>query len=373
MSRLFSITITAFPWIVLSLLLLGSCISSGAVLPKQLSKTKECDSDGFPDTSKYRSAVNVPGTRHFVPVYSSVDLTQPLQMQSLLVFVHGIGGDANTFFCDALKAVPASVGVVAPWFGDQEVRLKSWAANSTVASGDPTSLFWQGGKWNQGAAAANAPSIASFAALDTILDLVTAKNKDSSGSQLKQVVVVGFSAGAQMVQRYAWATSYGSGSVLPVKFVVSDPSTYLYFDDRRPDAACRPLNDTGSSWSCSTFLAPAAEECKGFNTYKLGLDGLSEGSPYVAQPRIANNPGALSSAYLQKAILYVFGGADTCNCNTKGYVNPGFCIREGDEVSRSCRPSVAGPRCCDMPAGKRTNSFVDVSCGDMLQVGGGSG
>ena len=58
------------------------------------------------------------------------------------------------------------------------------------------------------------------------------------------------------------------------------------------------------------------------------------------------------------------------NCNTQGYVNPDFCIRVADEATGSCRPSVAGPRCCDMPAGKRTNSFVDVSCGDMLQVGG---
>lgn len=135
----------------------------------------------------------------------------------------------------------------------------------------------------------------------------------------------------------------------------------------------RPLEDTGSSWTCSKFARPSdADSCPGFNTYKLGLEGLAQsGSPYLTQPRITSNPGAVSAAYLTKSILYILGGADTCNCNTQGYDNPGACIRDdaGEDGARGCSPSVAGPQCCDMPANKTTNSFVDVTCGEMMQVG----
>lgn len=210
-------------------------------LPRQVSSRAHCEQDGTPDTSSYRQAVPVPGTHHFLPAYSSMDLAQSLQVTSLLIIVHGIGGNANTFFCDALTAVPSSVGVVAPYFGDEDVRLKEWAGKAAAAAagvgGDPTSLFWSDGKWNQGAAAANARSVSSFAALDALLAAVAS---NGAGSSLKHVTVAGISAGAQMVQRYASATSYGApGSSLAVKFVVSDPSTFLYFDDKRPDASCR--------------------------------------------------------------------------------------------------------------------------------------
>jgi hypothetical protein len=76
--------------------------------------------------------------------------------------------------------------------------------------------------------------------LDAIISSVSASKNGGAGSGLAQVVVAGFSAGAQLVQRYAWATAYGTPSSSPrVKFVVSDPSTYLYFDDRRADVSCR--------------------------------------------------------------------------------------------------------------------------------------
>jgi len=352
-------------------IIIGSSCSTAQALPKQVSNPTECLADGISDTSQYRSYVPVPGTSSFLPVYSSVDLTKPLQVASLLIFVHGVGGDANTFFCDAFKAVPASVGIIVPWFGDEQVQLSTWAGNTSASpSAQPAtagSLHWRGSGWNQGAAAANDASISSFAALDALIDLVS---KTAAQGRLKQVVTAGFSAGAQMVQRYAWASTYSTGSSPPVKFAVSDPSTYLYFDTRRPEQSCRPHSDTGLDWSCSKFRRYSAESagCNNFNRYKLGLEGLSEASPYFSQQRFRSSTATVSTAYLQKDILYVFGGADTCNCQTKGYENPASCIRASAEAtSGGCRPSVAGPTCCDMPQGKRTNSFVDVNCGGMLQ------
>jgi hypothetical protein len=67
-------------FVLVLLLAVAAANRSGATLPAQLSKGAECSAAGFPDTSQYQSYVEVPGTAHFLPVYSSVDLTKPLRV-----------------------------------------------------------------------------------------------------------------------------------------------------------------------------------------------------------------------------------------------------------------------------------------------------
>lgn len=131
---------------------------------------------------------------------------------------------------------------------------------------------------------------------------------------------------------------------------------------------CRPRQDTGPSWSCSSFgdYTPFASACPGFNDYKLGLNNLNASSPYFT--RLAGSPAAMSAAYLAKNILYVLGEADVCNCLSSGVTNPAVCFR----ASQTCSPVANGNNasCCDMPAPQPINAMVDIACGDMLQVGG---
>lgn len=156
---------------VLALICCCRCSAAQSV-PKQLAITAECSNQGISDASQYRRHIRVPGSSSFLPVYSSVDLTKPHQVDSLLIFVHGIRGDANSFFCDAFKAVPASVGVIVPWFGDEQVQLSTWLASgdaTAAASGgskSANSLYWRGSGWSDGAAVVSDSSIASFAAMD---------------------------------------------------------------------------------------------------------------------------------------------------------------------------------------------------------------
>ena len=53
---------------------------------------------------------------------------------------------------------------------------------------------------------------------------------------LESIVLFGFSAGAQTLFRYAFLPSFNIQSLtnIRIKFVISDPSTYLYFDEKRP-------------------------------------------------------------------------------------------------------------------------------------------
>ena len=82
---------------------------------------------------------------------------------------------------------------------------------------------------------------------------------------LKEVVVAGHSAGGQLVQRYAVVGRPAARSA-GLRFVVSNPSSYLYFSDERPQGDGR-------------FAAPSdAAVCPQYNRWKYGLAGAP---PYV--------------------------------------------------------------------------------------------
>ena len=52
---------------------------------------------------------------------------------------------------------------------------------------------------------------------------------------LEHVTVVGHSAGGQTVHRFALASTFAPPSGVQLRFVVSNPSTFTYFDNKRWD------------------------------------------------------------------------------------------------------------------------------------------
>lgn len=79
--------------------------------------------------------------------------------------------------------------------------------------------------------------------------------------------------------RYAWANSLSlSGSdssdteVESIRYIVSDPSSYLYLTPERPEPSCIPLYDTGyssntehnycRSFSSDTTTVPDIADCR---------------------------------------------------------------------------------------------------------------
>lgn len=79
-----------------------------------------------------------------------------------------------------------------------------------------------------------------------------------------------------------------------------------------------------------------------------------------------------STKLRSKDVRYIFGTADTCNCNTEGYVNPtsvdSVCFpTDSDGNSLSCSPNDGGSSgCCDTYPGS-TNNELSTSCGAELQ------
>ena len=155
--------------------------------------------------------------------------------------------------------------------------------------------------------------------MDTI---VTWLLNQTSFPAMEVVSLAGFSAGAQFLNRYAWASHQGGGRTsaagsgrgrdIAVRFILSDASSYLYLSPQRPLSLCRPLSsatdidtdtDTGTdpSFSCKSFAVPEVQKenetavedsssnnnremCPAYDSWKHGIaDMPASGYNYLAR------------------------------------------------------------------------------------------
>lgn len=143
-------------------------------------------------------------------------------------------------------------------------------------SGDPH-LTWGSG-WREGNLSTNVQGtrVSSFAALDQLAAAVT----QTYGGAVP-LVVVGHSAGGQLLQRYA------EGSAAPfAAFVPINPSSYAYLGAQR--------------WSADGALQ-SVTGCAGYNTWKYGLEGLN--TYMSAHDRIPER-------YAAHRVALLLGGSD---------------------------------------------------------------
>jgi pimeloyl-ACP methyl ester carboxylesterase len=222
------------------------------------------------------------GVAASMPVYLSVDWTVPHpQLTRAVLIFHGLLRNADVYFAGGLEAQKAAgeyggkAIVIAPQFlTDFDIK----------AHGLPTTtLGFSPNEWGGGEPAITPGPISGFSAIDAILAHLADRTLFPN---LTTVVIAGFSAGGQIVQRYAVA---GNGEQaltaagIETHYVVSDPSSYLYFTPDRPD--------------------PQAG-CKKQNAWRYGFDA---GVP----PYVTATPAALEARYAQRSVLYLVGGADT--------------------------------------------------------------
>ena len=218
-----------------------------------------------------------------LPLYANVDWSAPQPETTRVVLIlHGVNRNARDYFATGREAL-AAAGAGAPGTVLLVPQFLTETDASAHALGDDV-LRWHGARWEGGLAAAGPAPVSSFAALDAIL----ARLADASAfPKLRQVVIAGHSGGGQIVQRYAVV---GDGALaleargIGVRYVVANPSSYLWF------SADRPQPNTGS--------------CRDANRWKYGFDG--DVPPYVSL-----DPAALERRYVQRDVVYLLGGADT--------------------------------------------------------------
>jgi len=340
------------------------------------------------------------------------------QYSAAVIWIHGLSGDANTYHCAGTASI-ASAGAASstlsltPWFGDEQIRLSEWGGSGAAKN---VSVFWSSSRWLSGGDNSPSPSrfTTSFDALDDLVACLAA-----GFLNLERVTVVGFSAGAQLSSRWAFFSdrvsssgahgggglrgngrgggeddmnarrSVGSGGKiasadrathgrsLHVRAVVSDPSSYLYLDGRRPSSACSPPRNTGDAWACSQFATPSAEaSCDDtYDDYKYGLAHLEQQTSnlYLAT-RYAANASALEAAvaaFPHRDVRYLLGTQDACNCNAEAYANDAGCYPDGVAAS-GCSPNAHGAAlhghgCCDTYPDSTSENALSVTCASNLQ------
>jgi hypothetical protein len=209
--------------------------------------------------------------------------------RAVLVF-HGDLRNAGEYFAAARKAASAAPEasahtlLIAPQFlAERDVQAKSLPANT---------LRWSLVGWEGGEAALAPAPISSFEAVDALLAMLADRHRFP---KLMQVVVAGHSGGGQVVQRYA-VVGEGEAKLaavgVKVRYVVANPSSYLYFSADRPRAD-------------GTFAPPPATfACPRFNQWKYGWAS----APAYAQ-RLS--PPDYEDRYVQRSVMYLLGGADT--------------------------------------------------------------
>jgi hypothetical protein len=195
--------------------------------------------------------------------------------ERVVIVVHGALRDADRYLGlaqDAARRSGSAALIAAPQFLS-EVDTGDRAA---VPEG---ALYWSVEGWKGGYPALGPTRLSSFSAMDSLLSHLA-----GDAGRPAAVVIVGNSAGGQFVNRYA-AVGRGPGTLaergIPVRFIIANPSTYLYFDRQRP------------------FAVP---DGRLVNRWRYGFDG--------APPYVEGGPRPNLARYLARDVTIVLGEQD---------------------------------------------------------------
>jgi pimeloyl-ACP methyl ester carboxylesterase len=222
------------------------------------------------------------------PVYSTMPLDATAAgMERVVIVVHGESRNAKSNWFSTVEAARmAEVTGTTLIVGPQFLIPQDIAAHGLP----PSVLRWKLHDWSRGWPALSPVPVSGFEVLDRLLDHFADRTRYPD---LRTVVLVGHSAGAQLVQRYA-AVGHGEQALtalgIHIRYVVAEPSSFLYFDDLRPSAA-------------GGFKAVDPASCPGATLWRYGLDN----APSYVRGRSAQ---AVEAAYAARDVVYLAGTAD---------------------------------------------------------------
>ena len=239
----------------------------------------------------------------FLKSYQSFSLVNgdSLVTQAVVV-VHGADRNANDYFSsmnDAATLAGRSLStiIIAPQFQ---------TSDDAPATDEPS---WTSSGWRAGDLSSSTgplPRISSYAAIDTILVRLSNRTKFA---RLSRIVVVGHSAGGQLLHRYA-ATSRIASTLTenPIRYIAANPSTWLYPGPERAAG--------------SGFAIPAsAASCAEYDDWHYGLQNRNTYANALAAALIKQN-------LVSRDVIVMLGTADTLTA----------------DLDVSCGADLQGPR-----------------------------
>ncbi len=221
------------------------------------------------------------GGRGVLPTYISADwIREQAEVTRVLVFIHDASRDAE---------LSLRIAYAARYAAGTDARTTILVVPQFLAEPDLTAhhlaqdvLHWTMTGWSYGEAALGPAAISSFSAVDAIL----ARLADPAiFPALRRVVIVGYGAGAQLVQRYAVVGRRPAALEqrgIAVRYVAAEPSSYLWFGADRPNAT-------------------ASVACEAFDHWPYNLAGA---------PDYVDATAGLEERYIKRDVIYLLAEGD---------------------------------------------------------------
>lgn len=255
-------------------------------------------------------------------VYRSYPLgTRNDAITRVLVSIHGAGRDADNYFRSTLAAAFLAGAldntlIVAPRMASSEGGCRdSLAANE---------ISWNCNSWRSGGPAPSTPAVTSFDFLDEILRKVARKE---TFPNVRAIVVVGHSAGGQVVNRYEMTNQVHDKLGVPVTYVVSNPSSYAYPASERPTNAAYGVTANPPGYIAEPAPNAAAfrsfGDGRGCTTYDQWPYGMRDRTGYSARQsddQLRKQLASRPTTYLlgQLDILPLAGFDGSCGAMAQG-------------------------------------------------------
>jgi pimeloyl-ACP methyl ester carboxylesterase len=230
-----------------------------------------------------------------VPYAASADWSQPHpEVTRAVILVHGKGRDVRDNYISLLQAAATAEAaahtiLLAPQFLIEE-DAEAHVLPAMI-------LRWRHDAWQGGEPAISPYPVSAYEVLDAMVRHLADRKLFPN---LQIVVIAGHSAGGQAIQRYAVvgkASSIAAPVSIDVRYVVANPSSYLYFSDDRPTSKEAPF----------TFAPRHSVLCGEFSNWKYGPH---DPPPYV-KAIAAGGWQPLEDAYAQRDVIYLLGTDDT--------------------------------------------------------------
>ena len=225
-----------------------------------------------------------------LPLFSNKEIHEPdSNIDRAVIVIHGMNRNAedyyNSIYDNAVELnVLSETIIIAPQFLIT-LDLNHWQPINEYVFWSGTTSWSSGGQSNSTNMHPRNYDISSFSLMDSLISHLL-----SNFSNLQDIVLVGNSAGGQFVNRYAAGSDQEGDGI--IRYVVSAPSSYLYFDENRYNDYQLPF-----SWS-------VPQGCIGYNDYKYGLNDLNE---YMESVGI----DSIRARYSRRNVQYLVGTYDT--------------------------------------------------------------
>ncbi len=195
------------------------------------------------------------------PYYTNRDLNKKNpSVKRAVIVIHGNSLDAGGYF-DSIMMAAEEREVLDETF----ILAPSFKVSSTKMM--PETLYWDGNfGWKIGdKSSSNLKS--RFSSFEIVDAFVKELNDKEQFPNIQEIVIVGHSAGGQFVNRYAAGNQMDKVGKVPMRYVVANPSSYLYFDSGRI------VGEKYVAYKDTPFLKTNLFEltCPSYNAYKYGL------------------------------------------------------------------------------------------------------